>query len=142
MSVTGFVIFLLGCAITWKSKQQASVSLSSAESEYYALSEAAREIKFVVQLLEAMHVKVKKPVTCRIDNIGAMFMAENITTSQRSKHIDIRARFVTKMIDDQELEIIFVKSEENLADGFTKNVNEKIYNEHVGVFMGVKEEHT
>ena len=141
-SVSGFVIFLLGCAIAWRSKQQTSVSLSSAESEYYALSEAAREIKFLVQLLESMYVKVKKPVICRIDNVGAMFMAENITTSQRSKHIDIRARFVTKMLDDKDLEIMFVKSEENLADGFTKNVNEKVFKEHTSTFVGTRNEET
>ena len=69
-------------------------------------------------------------------------MAENITTSQRSKHIDIRARFVTKMLDDKDLEIMFVKSEENLADGFTKNVNEKVFKEHTSTFVGTRNEET
>ena len=138
-SITGFIIFLLGCAISWKSKQQSSISLSSAESEFYALSEAAREIRFVVQLLYTMKIKVRTPVMCRIDNVGAMFMAENSSTSQRSKHVDIRARFVMKMVEDKDLEIIFVKSADNLADSFTKNVSEKIFETHTGVFVGKRE---
>ena len=47
-SFTGFILFLMGFPVLWRSKQQSSVSLSSAEAEYYALSEAAKEIKFVL----------------------------------------------------------------------------------------------
>jgi len=60
--VTGFCIFLLGVPIVWKSTSQKSVTLSSSEAEFVALSEAVKEIKFVVQVLELIGVKVKLPI--------------------------------------------------------------------------------
>lgn len=49
-SVTGYVIFVMGAAVLWESKLQRFVSLSSSEAEYYAISEAAKDIKVVVQI--------------------------------------------------------------------------------------------
>jgi hypothetical protein len=48
-SFTGYIMFLCGVPIVWKSKLQKTVSLSSTETEYYAVSEAAKEVKFIVQ---------------------------------------------------------------------------------------------
>ena len=71
-SITGFIIFLLGAPILWRSKAQGSVALSSTEAEFYALSEAAKEIKFIVQVLISMVIPVKLPVIVRVDsNVGA-----------------------------------------------------------------------
>ena len=64
-SITGFIIFLLGAPILWRSKAQGSVALSSTEAEFYALSEAAKEIKFIVQVLISMGIPVKLPVIVR-----------------------------------------------------------------------------
>jgi hypothetical protein len=61
-SITGFIIFLLGVPILWRSKAQASVALSSTEAKLYALSEAAKEIKFIVQVVISMGIPVKLPV--------------------------------------------------------------------------------
>jgi hypothetical protein len=75
-SVSGYSVFLMGAVILWKSKIQRPVALSSSEAEYYAISEAAKEIKFVVQTLEHIGIKVQLPVTIYCDNIGAIFMSE------------------------------------------------------------------
>jgi len=83
LSVSGFVIFLLGVPISFKSKQQKSVALSSSAAEYVALSEAAKEIKVVYQILISMGFKVKTPIVVRVDNVRAMFMSENMSTGQR-----------------------------------------------------------
>jgi hypothetical protein len=88
ISVSGYVIFLLGVLISWKSKRQKLVALSSSEAEFVALTEAAKEVKCIVQILLSMGIPVKLPVICRVDNGGAIFMAENINTTSRSKHID------------------------------------------------------
>ena len=55
-SVTGFILFLLGVPILWKSRAQKSVSLSSSEAEYYGCSEAAKEIKYITQVLQDMGI--------------------------------------------------------------------------------------
>ena len=61
-SVSGYVMFLMEVPILWKSRSQKTISLSSSEAEYYALSEAAKEIKFIVQILNSIGIKIKMPI--------------------------------------------------------------------------------
>jgi hypothetical protein len=108
-------------------KRPKLVTLSSSEAEFVALTEAAKEVKFIVQILLSMGIPVKLPVICRADNVGAIFMAENINTTSRSKHIDLKLRWLNELVVDEKLlKIVFVKSEENVSDWFTKNVNSQI----------------
>ena len=104
--------------------------LSSSEAEYVALSEAAKEIKFIYQILVTMGIKVKTPITVKVDNVGAMFMAENKNTNQRTRHIDIRYNFIREFIEDGFLKIIFVKTADNISDGMTKNISGDLYEKH------------
>ena len=80
----------MGVPLTWKSKSQRSVTLSSSEAEYMALSEVAKEIKFVYQLLQSIGIDIELPITVKVDNVGAIFMSENTLTSGRTKHVDVR----------------------------------------------------
>jgi Reverse transcriptase (RNA-dependent DNA polymerase) len=123
ISVSGYVIFICNAIACWKSKGQRSVTLSSSEAEYVALSEAAKEVKFIWMILKSMGFEVKSPITVRVDNIGAIFMSENVTTSERTKHVDTRFRFVNEFVKDGFIEVIFVRTKENAADIFTKNTN-------------------
>ena len=119
----------------WKSKAQKSVTLSSAEAEFVALSEAAKEIKFVVQVMETIGIKAKIPIIVRVDNVGAIFMSENVSTSSRTRHVDIRYHYVREFVEDGFIKITFVKSEENIADGFTKNITGSLYDAHTQELM-------
>ena len=139
LSVSGFVIYLLGVPICWRSKQQRSVALSSSEAEYIALSEAAKEVKFVYQVLESMGIKVKMPIVIKVDNVGAMFMAENVNTSARTRHVDIRYQYVREFIVDGFVKVIFVKTDNNLADDFTKNVNGDTFERHQVHYVWTRE---
>ena len=100
ISVAGYIMYLCGVPISWRSKAMKSVTLSSSEAEYVSLSEAAKEVKFITQVIESMGIIVQKPVRIRVDNIGAIFMAGNVTTSPRTKHVDVRYRYVTEFIED------------------------------------------
>ena len=120
ISVTGYILFFMGIPIIWKSKSQRSITLSSSEVEYVALSDAAKDIKFVYQLLHSIGVNVELPIVVRVDNMGAIFMSENTSTSGRTKHVDIRYWYVNEMAIDGFLKIVFVKTKENVADIFTK----------------------
>ena len=73
ISIAGFVLYLMGVPISWKSKGMKSVTLSSSEAEYVALSEAAKEVKFVYQVLKSVNLNVQLPIVIRVDNIGAIF---------------------------------------------------------------------
>ena len=138
ISVAGYVMYLCGTLISWRSKVMKHVTLSSSEAEYVSLSEAAKEVRYVVQVIESMGIDVKKPVVIRVDNIGAIFMANNVTTSPRTKHIDVRYRYVTEFVENGLVTIKFVKTEENDSDGFTKNLNGELHEKHKAKMLADK----
>jgi hypothetical protein len=131
-SVTGFVIYILGCLISWKSRSQKSVTLSSTEAEYVSISELCAEIMFLKQILEFLGIKVKLPIIVRVDNVGAIYLAQNAVSGPRMKHVDVRYHFVRDYIEDGIIKIIFVKSEENDSDIYTKNLGEEAFKKHSG----------
>ena len=67
----------------------------------------------MIQLLGSMKVSFKLPVMVRVDNIGATFMASNMTAMSHTKHVDIRYKYVKEYVEDGVVKIIFVKSAEN-----------------------------
>jgi hypothetical protein len=138
-SVSGFCIFLQGCPISWKSKGQKSVSLNSSEAELMALSEAAKEIKFIYEIVISMGEQVKMPIVCHVDNVGAIFIAENATATPKSKHIDTRAKYVLQLISEGFLKVLFVKTDENSSDIFTKNMSGETLEKHMNDYVFTKE---
>ena len=82
------------------------------------------------QLLMEIGIKVELPIMVHVDNIGAIFMAENMQVSQRTKHIDTRLRFVNQYVDDGFIKIKFVGTDDNDADIFTKNLGKEVHNRH------------
>ncbi len=129
-SVSGFVMLLCGVPIMWRSKQQKAVTLSSTEAEYYAASEAVKEILFVVQVLLDLGIPVHTPIQVKVDNIGAIFMSGNASSSTRTRHVDTRWHFVRELQEQGVVEVVFVRTADNWADGFTKNVSKDIADEH------------
>mmetsp|Transcript_47588 Transcript_47588/g.70452 ORF Transcript_47588/g.70452 Transcript_47588/m.70452 type:complete len:88 (-) Transcript_47588:74-337(-) len=77
-----------------------------------------------------MGIKVKFPITVRVDNIGAIWMSKNINTTSRTKHIDIRTKYVNEYCEDGVLQIIFVKSSDNDSDIMTKNLGSDKYSKN------------
>ena len=130
ISVFGYIIYFCGIPIAWRSKGMKSVVLSTTEAEYMALSEVVKELKFIVQLLQTMNIEVKLPITVYVDNVGAIWLSNNRTTSDRTKHIDIRTSFVKEYQEDGKIIIKFVKSDDNEADIFTKNTTNVVFHNH------------
>jgi hypothetical protein len=87
-----------------------------------------------------MGIPVKLPVIVRVDNVGAIFMAENVTMSGRTKHVDIRYHYVREFVEEGFVKIILVRTADNYADQFTKNVTGSIYDAHVKTFLSKKED--
>jgi hypothetical protein len=98
-SVSGYAIFLSDTVILWKSKLQKPLELSSSEAKYYGMSEAAKDVKFVAIILEAIGIEIELPITMYCDNVGAIFMAENATATARTKHVDARYHFVREYVE-------------------------------------------
>jgi hypothetical protein len=129
-SVSGFIVYVLGCPISWKSRKQKAVTLSSSEAEYVAISELCAEIMFLKQVLEFLKIKVALPIIVRVDNVGAIYLANNAISGPRMKHVDIRYHFVRDFIEEGTVKIVFVKSEDNDSDIFTKNLGEELFKKH------------
>ena len=86
-----------------------------------AVSEVVKEIKVLYQILRSMEIKVPLPIKVQVDNVGAIWLANNSSVSERTKHVDLRAYFARDMIKDQVIEINFVKSAENDIDIMIEN---------------------
>ena len=120
-SVYGYIIYFCTIPVVWKSKSMKSVILSTTEAEYVAVSEVVKEIEVLYQMLRSMEIKVPLPIKDQVDNVGAIWLANNSSVSERTKHADLRAHFVRDMIKNQVIEINFAKSAENASDIMSKN---------------------
>jgi len=86
--VTGYVVYFMNVPVCWSSCGQKSVTLSTTEAEYVARSEVVKEVLFILQLLRHLQVKIQLPIFVHVDNIGAIFLAENQNSSDRTKHVE------------------------------------------------------
>jgi len=137
-SIMAFILLLNGIPILWRSKQASIVVLSTAEAEHIALRELAKEILFVVQILHSLGISVQTPVTVHVDNMGAIFMVENATSNQRTRHIDVKHRFLIDLTEEGFLDVVFTNSANNTPDGLGKNVSKEVCQHHAPKFMADK----
>ena len=125
-SISGWCIFVDKNLLCWGSKSQKNVTTSSTEAEYLGISEVSKELMFMIHILQFMNVKVDLPVQILVDNVGAIYIANNSVT-KRTKHIDTRYHMIREHVEDGIVKIIYVKTTENLADIFTKNVSQEVF---------------
>ena len=120
-SITGYNFQLIenGPLISWKSRKQQTVALSTCEAEYIALANAVQEAKFLKQLCNDMNIMVEN-VLMNVDNQGAINLAKNPVNHQRSKHIDIKYHFIRSEIQNGNVNLQYVPTDDNVADIFTK----------------------
>lgn len=114
------VFLLAGGAVSWLSKKQATVALSTAEAEYVALSAATQEAIWLPRLLADVGVPPKGPTVIHEDNQGAISMAKNAVGHARTKHIDIRYLFVREGVQNGAIALKYVATDEMIADILTK----------------------
>ena len=118
-SVTGYVIKLNGNAISWRTKKQEMVSLSSAEAEYIALSVCITESLFVAQMLSEILNKNMYPIHLYEDNQACIKMSTTLET-KRTKHIDIKYQFVKDCVSKGQIKLNYIPTEQQQGDIFTK----------------------
>ena len=139
-SVGCLIIFLNGVPVAWRSRAQRVVSLSSSEAEFYACAEAVREVPFIAQILLFLGIQIELPVKVWIDNVGAIFMTENKSSSSRTRHMDNRFWYVHQLQEEDGLiKVNFVRTKENVSDIGTKNVNAETYNYHEPKLIAARE---
>jgi hypothetical protein len=132
----GYIFMFAGCPILWTLRVQSEVALSTAESEYIAISHATREVLPLIELVEELQDKgvikqsVKPVMRCRIfeDNSGAVELATSIKSPKmrpRTKHINTKYHHFRQQVQEGIIVIKAIGTEDMLVDILTKVVNEE-----------------
>ena len=122
-STSGYIFTLAQAAISWSSKKQPTIALSSCESEIMAASEGAKEAVYLDRFLRELGFKDRdEPVQMSLDNKAAIDSSYNPENHSRTKHIDRRHYFIRELVELNQIVVPFVSSVDNLADFFTKPI--------------------
>jgi hypothetical protein len=125
-STSGMCQFLGRSLVSWSSKKQTSVALSTAEVEYVAAGQCCAQLLWMRQTLRDFGYNLSKiPLLC--DNESAIRMADNPVEHSRTKHIDIRHHFLRDHQQKGDIEVFHISTENKLADIFTKPLDEKTF---------------
>ena len=126
-STSGSVFVYSSAAISWSSRKQATVALSSCEAEIVAGSEAAKEAVYLRGFIDELGLGAQDPTPLRMDNTAARDLSYNPEHHSRTKHIARRHFFIREKVESLELSVPFVRTCDNLADFFTKPLPAKSF---------------
>jgi len=121
-STSGYVFQIGSSTVSWSSKRQSVVALSSTEAEYVALSHATQEATWLRNLLQSMGFDQANPMTIFEDNQGTIALAKNPKHHARTKHIDIKYHFIRDAISEKKIQLDYCPTNEMIADILTKSL--------------------
>jgi histone deacetylase 1/2 len=119
-STDGFAVFFGPNLVSWSARKQPTVSRSSTEAEYKALANTTAEIMWIQRLLKELGVRHSPVARLWCDNVGAKYLSANHVFHARTKHIEIDFHFVRERVAQKLLDIRYIHTDDQLADGFTK----------------------
>jgi len=119
-STSGYVFMMGSGAVAWSSKKQPIVTLSTTEAEFVAAASCACQAIWLKRLIEALHYMQQGPMSIYCDNVSAIKLSKNPVLHGRSKHIDVRYHFLRDLCKDDVIDLIYCRSEDQIADIFTK----------------------
>ena len=119
-STSGWTFQYMSAAISWGSKKQTVVALSSCEAEIVAASEASTEAIHLDRLAREFDQMSEKPLSLATDNKAAQDVSYNPEHHTKMKHVERRHFFVRECVEEHKLRVPYVSTDKNLADFFTK----------------------
>ena len=127
-STSGFVWMMNGGAVSWRSKLQTIVALSSTEAEYVGATPAVQEILWLRDLLQELEVADDSPSVLNMDNRGAVYLTRGGGDSNKTKHINIRYHFIRSHVEQKRIKVQYTPTDEMVADILTKNLGRSKHN--------------
>lgn len=134
-STTGYVFCMNKGAISWRSRTQRVVAISTCESEFLALSEACQEAQYLRRLAQALDIP-QQTVTIHGDNIPALNLAHKGIVTSKTKHIDLRAHFVQQYVSEGSIRLSYLETANMPADVLTKSLFKLKHRQHTDFVLG------
>ena len=122
-STSGYVVLFNKTPISWATRKQRRVAMSTCEAEFTALGEAIKEALYITKLVEEMKLETKMPLKILVDNQSCIKISENPAFHARTKHIARELHFIRDEVRNERVKVEYVASKDNIADGFTKPLN-------------------
>jgi len=122
-STEKYIFMLNDESVSWSSKHQSTVALSTTEAEYYALSQIIKKVSWLRKLLAGLKIYSFNPPTSiliHVNSNSAIKTGQNPIESDRTKHFDIRYHFVWDEVTSERIHLSYVRTSKNLADSLTK----------------------
>lgn len=125
-STSGGCFFLGNNLISWFSKKQNCVSLSTVEAEYITAESSCSQLVWMKQMPKEYNVE-QNVLTLYCDNLSVINISKNHIQHSRTKHIDIRHHFIKDFVEEKVVTLEHVDTKEQLADIFTKALDAKLF---------------
>jgi hypothetical protein len=119
-AISGHVFLIDGGAISWSSRKQELVTLSTAEAEYVATMHTAKEALWLQRLIHELFPLLKQPMLLYCDNQSTLKLIHDDNYHARTKHIDMRYHFIRQVAQNGALVLMYCPSEDMTADALTK----------------------
>jgi hypothetical protein len=119
-STGGFVVMMAGGPVSWRSKRQTTVSLSTTEAEYVAGVDAGKEIVWMRNLLQELEYGLTGASTLLMDNQSAIVVARNPEHHGRIRHLDMAHSWLRGTVESGVIDVKYVPTQDQLADIMTK----------------------
>jgi len=119
-AISGFAFLIDSGAVSWASRKQELITLSTAKAEYVAATHAAKECIWLRRLTKPLFSTTSTPTTLYCNNQAALHLAEDDNYHACTKHIDIRYHFIRQTITQKQIAMEYCPTEEMMADILTK----------------------
>jgi hypothetical protein len=121
-STAGYGVWMAGGLVSWSSKRQPTVALSTTEAEYMSMTRAAQQLTWMYAYLDEVGLPQEYPYAIFGDNAPAIALTKNTKGHARAKHIDVRYHYIRERVNEGIAAVEHVPSDKNLADIFTKQL--------------------
>jgi hypothetical protein len=136
--MTGYLFSLNGGAFSWRSSRQGGVTLSSADAEFVAASQAGQEAVYLRALLRGFNFRQVGATEIWEDNASCIMMSENPANRERTRNVDTRVNYLRELVRDGHVKLLKCAGPQNVADALTKSLPRPALAKHRQYMWGTR----